>query len=292
LVLKYLFFLYWVFIEPSASGLGLYITKIFIHFIKWITAITLFLLSFLKIFYWTLIGAFKLLTHFLVSNYISFLWIQFILFAIGVYGWTFDVIKESSYEGRYTSRIRWYWRSFVYLFVGSEVLIFATLILTQLAFSASPNANLGGTWPPFGIPKFDYRGLATVNLIILITSGISANCSLRAANRRDLPAALDYLIYTILLGWVFLIVQFVVEYQILTFSFQDSSFGSIFYMATGLHGSHVLVGVLWLQMCWFRLKKHNFQADDRLSFRMCVLYWHFVDVVWVFIYWLFYMYNS
>jgi cytochrome c oxidase subunit 3 len=141
----------------------------------------------------------------------------------------------------------------------------------------------GGTWPPQGTEVFDPWHLPLVNTLILLTSGTTvtwAHHSLLHNNRRGLIWGL---ILTIALGATFTGIQ-VYEYSNAAFSFAGNIYGSTFFMATGFHGAHVLIGTVFLTVCLFRARAGHFTPQQHFGFEAAAWYWHFVDVVWLFLF--------
>jgi cytochrome c oxidase subunit 3 len=152
-------------------------------------------------------------------------------------------------------------------------------------FNASlfPTEAVGSVWPPQGIETFDPWHLPFVNTVILLTSGTTvtwAHHALRVGNRQGL---LMGLILTIALGVTFTFVQ-AYEYQHAAFTFAGGIYGSTFFMATGFHGAHVIIGTIFLTVCLGRAYKNHFKPDHHFGFEAAAWYWHFVDVVWLFLF--------
>ena len=143
---------------------------------------------------------------------------------------------------------------------------------------------IGSTWPPAGIETFDPWHLPLINTLILLCSGAAATWAHHAIahenNRKDL---INGLIIAILLGVLFTIFQ-AYEYTHAAFSFSGNIYGANFFMATGFHGFHVIVGTIFLAVCLFRALKGHFTPESHIGFEAAAWYWHFVDVVWLFLF--------
>jgi len=213
--------------------------------------------------------------------------LTFLVFFVSIYGWFKDMIIEGTFEGRYTSYVQWNIKCGFLLFIASEIMFFFGLFWSYFYAALSPTSAIGGVWPPLGIEAPDPLGLPLLNTLILLYSGLMVNISLKAIRARQRTTMLTFLFFTILLGIGFEILQ-VCEYCWLKFCISDSVYGSVFYMTTGTHGVHVLVGLTWLIISFFRAFKHHFRADSHLNIKLAAWYWHFVDIVWILVYLIYY----
>ena len=155
-----------------------------------------------------------------------------------------------------------------------------------------PMEAIGSTWPPVGIETFDPWHLPLINTLILLCSGAAATWAHHAIahenNRKDL---INGLIIAILLGILFTVFQ-VYEYTHAAFSFSGNIYGANFFMATGFHGFHVIVGTIFLAVCLLRALKGHFTQESHIGFEAAAWYWHFVDVVWLFLFAAIYIWGS
>jgi len=202
--------------------------------------------------------------------------------------WWRDVVREATYQGHHTVAVARGLRYGMLLFILSEVMFFVAFFWAFFHASLAPAVGLGAVWPPVGIQVLDPWGLPALNTAILLTSGASvtwAHHALVAGYRQSAVAAL---VVTVALAAVFTAVQGF-EYVEAPFSISDGVYGSTFYMATGFHGFHVLVGTLFLAVCLVRARWGHFTPRHHVGFEAAAWYWHFVDVVWlilfVAIYW-------
>jgi cytochrome c oxidase subunit 3 len=206
------------------------------------------------------------------------------LFFIVIMGaWFWDVIVEGTYEGHHTKMVQRGLRYGMILFIVSEVMFFFGLFWAFFHSSLSPNIEIGAVWPPKGIIPFDPWKIPLLNTIILLTSGASitwAHHALVAGNRSEVT---DGLLLTVMLGGIFSVFQ-AYEYAHAFFTIKDTVYGSVFYLATGFHGFHVIIGTLFLAVCLWRHLNYHFTNTHHFGFEAAAWYWHFVDVVWLFLF--------
>jgi cytochrome c oxidase subunit III len=212
----------------------------------------------------------------------------FILLFLTMRFWWRDVTKESVVEHAHTNEVSHGLRVGMALFIASEVMFFAAF------FWAFFHHSLGfGTsvvqWPPEGIEVLEAWTLPFYNTIILLTSGGTVTRAHLFVERGDNKSAAQWLYITAALGVIFLGLQ-VFEYGHATYKLTDGIYPSTFYLATGFHGFHVFVGTVFLLVCAVRAQKNQFSANKHIGFQAAAWYWHFVDVVWLFlfvwVYWL------
>ena len=150
-------------------------------------------------------------------------------------------------------------------------------------FPKNSPMTLRGVWPPKGVETFPTFGLPLMNTLILLLSGCTVTWAHHALREGDRDGLIKGLGYTILLGLLFTGVQ-AYEYGHATFTFTGGIYSSTFYMATGFHGAHVIIGTTFLIVCYFRAKKGHFKPEHHFGFEAAAWYWHFVDVVWLFLF--------
>jgi cytochrome c oxidase subunit III len=220
------------------------------------------------------------------------------VFGAGVIGvlytmlsWWTDVIREATYEGYHTRVVQLSHRYGMIMFIASEVMFFVAWFWAYFDASLYPNdplqytrvETLGGTWPPKGIETFDPWHLPLLNTLILLTSGTTVTWAHHALLHNDRQGLKLGLWLTVLLGLVFTFVQ-AYEYSHAAFGFKGSIYGATFFMATGFHGAHVIIGTIFLAVCLFRTYLGHFTPRQHLGFEFAAWYWHFVDVVWLFLF--------
>jgi len=147
----------------------------------------------------------------------------------------------------------------------------------------APTVEIGCSWPPFGLQTVDAFGVPLLNTVILLTSGATLTWAHHAIVEGDRKGGITGLATTIGLAVVFTGLQ-VMEYIEAPFTLSDGIYGSTFYLATGFHGFHVFVGTVFLTVCLFRHLNYHFTKEHHLGFEFAAWYWHFVDVVWLFLF--------
>lgn len=253
---------------------------------------------------WPIVGAFSALALFVgvvmfLHGYTAgkiLLPAGLLMVILTLYVWWKDVVKEGLVEKHHTSVVRHGLRLGMALFISSEVMFFFVFFWSFFKFSLAPelvfdgthifetgSTVIAGTWPPSGIETFDPWDIPFINTLILLLSGTTvtwAHYALLNNNQRDLVRGLTI---TVILGVIFTCLQ-VYEYHHATFGFKEGIYPSNFYMATGFHGAHVLIGTIFLAVCLIRAKKGQLSPEGHLGFEFAAWYWHFVDVVWLFLF--------
>ena len=160
-------------------------------------------------------------------------------------------------------------------------------------FNASlfPTEAIGNVWPPADIKTFDPWDIPLINTLILLLSGTTVTWAHQALEEGDKKSFVQGLALTVFLGFCFSLLQ-VYEYQHAKFNFSGNIYGSVFYMATGFHGFHVIIGTIFLAVCWWRAKNDKYKKDEFFGFEAAAWYWHFVDVVWLFLFASIYIWGS
>lgn len=200
-----------------------------------------------------------------------------------IYTWWRDIIREATFEGQHTSMVQLSMRIGIILFITSEVIFFFAFFWAFFHSRINPTIELGSVWPPKGIETIDAWGFPFLNTILLLSSGATCTWSHHAILRGERQRAIFSLILTIILAAVFTGVQ-LLEYCSASFNISDRVFGSTFYIATGFHGFHVFIGTCFLTVCLFRLLSYHFTQQHHFGFEAAAWYWHFVDVVWLFLF--------
>lgn len=213
------------------------------------------------------------------------------LLIICILFWVRDVIREAVYLGCHTKEVERGLSLGFILFIVSEVCLFVSLFWAFFHSSLSPAIDIGMTWPPKGIDPIDPFAIPLLNTVILISSGVTITWAHYKLLSRDKLNTIIALGLTIALGVFFTGLQ-LYEYKESTFTIADSVYGSCFYLATGFHGAHVLLGTIFLTVCYWRILQDQFNHLHHLWFETSSWYWHFVDVVWLFLYVCIYWWGS
>ena len=223
------------------------------------------------------------LTFHSFSNSLNILYVGLIsvIYSMGL--WFRDVTNEGTYLGNHTLAVQRGLNMGVGLFIVSEALFFLAIFWAFFHSALSPTIELGASWPPLGIDSINPFELPLLNTIILLSSGVTityAHHSLIQGNRKG---ALYGTLATIILAVIFTFFQGV-EYSVSSFTISDSVYGSCFYFGTGFHGLHVIIGTAFLVVGLWRLAAYHLTDHHHLGYESGILYWHFVDVVWLFLY--------
>ena len=208
--------------------------------------------------------------------------------------WWRDIIAEA-HRGDHTPVVGLHLRYGMLMFIASEVMFFVAWfwaffdasLFTGEAAQVARVAETGGIWPPQGIEVFNPWHLPLVNTLILLTSGTTVTWAHHALLNGDRKGLKWGLLLTVILGALFTAVQ-AYEYAHAAFAFNRDNganiYGSTFFMATGFHGFHVLIGTIFLIVCLFRALAGDFTPKQHFGFEAAAWYWHFVDVVWLFLF--------
>lgn len=238
---------------------------------------------------WPLIGALSAITIIIglikwFHNYNSFLFlIASINTILIIYQWWRDIVREGTFQGLHTYTVTIGLRWGIILFITSEVFFFISFFWGFFHNSLSPNIELGIIWPPKGIQPFNPLQIPLLNTLILLTSGLTVTWAHHRLIENNYKQTFQGLLLTVILGIYFSILQGY-EYIEAPFCISDSTYGSSFFIATGFHGIHVIIGTTFLLVCLIRHLNNHFSSIHHFGFEAAAWYWHFVDVVWLFLY--------
>nr|WIM51565.1 cytochrome c oxidase subunit 3 [Franciscoloa roseicapillae] len=230
-------------------------------------------------------GVFMVITSILYSMNFGLnynLYLSLIFTVLSFYGWLRDVVSEGFLEGNHTLLVQKGLKMGMILFIVSEVLFFLSFFWSLFYCSISPSVEIY-SWPPVGVVSLDPMGVPLLGTLVLISSGVSITWSHHSTMEGNKDDTMTSLVLTILMGVTFTALQ-CMEYFETSFSISDSIFGSIFFMSTGFHGIHVIIGTSMLTVCLFRVMKDQFSAKHHVGYEASIWYWHFVDVVWLLLY--------
>jgi cytochrome c oxidase subunit 3 len=229
-------------------------------------------------------------------------WLMAIGFAMIIWvmiGWWREVAKEGA-EGDHTPVVAIGLRYGMILFIVSEVMFFVAWFWGFFEFAIFEHARVGETWdatnplyadalarfkswPPAGVETFDPFHLPLINTLVLLLSGTTVTWAHHALQHNDRSGAKLGLLLTVVLGMAFTALQ-VIEYSHAGFTYDGTLYGSAFFMATGFHGAHVVIGTIFLAVCLMRLMMGGMTPTKHIGFEFAAWYWHFVDVVWLFLF--------
>nr|YP_009501910.1 cytochrome c oxidase subunit III [Freysuila caesalpiniae]AWU48914.1 cytochrome c oxidase subunit 3 [Freysuila caesalpiniae] len=197
--------------------------------------------------------------------------------------WWRDIQRESTFQGNHTHSVMISMKYGMILFISSEILFFFSFFWSFFHHSLSPSHEMGLMWPPLSIISFNPLNIPLMNTIILLSSGVSVTWAHSSMCSNNFFQTKKSLMITIIMGLYFSFLQFY-EYLSSPFCISDSVYGSTFFITTGFHGIHVIIGTLFLIHVTLRLNKIHFSISHHLGMEMSIWYWHFVDVVWLFLY--------
>nr|ABL09083.1 cytochrome c oxidase subunit III [Onchidella borealis] len=197
--------------------------------------------------------------------------------------WWRDVIRESTFQGHHTTYVANGLKVGFALFIVSEVCFFFAFFWAFFHSSLSPAVEIGACWPPVGVQTLNPFQVPLLNTSVLLLSGVSITWCHHSIKEGNKFSAQQGLFSTVALGAYFMFLQYS-EYAETSFTIADSVYGSLFFMITGFHGLHVIVGTIFLSVCLYRLISYHFTSDHHVGFLAAAWYWHFVDVVWLFVY--------
>nr|YP_009164275.1 cytochrome c oxidase subunit III [Amynthas corticis]AIR76372.1 cytochrome c oxidase subunit III [Amynthas corticis] len=217
--------------------------------------------------------------------------IAILLIMMSMYQWWRDVVREGTYMGHHTSPVAVGLRWGMILFITSEVMFFFAFFWAFFHSSLAPTPEIGCSWPPTGISPLNPFSVPLLNTAVLLASGVTvtwAHHSLMGGMRTN---SIQALTITVMLGAYFTIPQ-AGEYIAAPFTIADSVYGTTFFVATGFHGLHVLIGSSFLLICLLRTLLHHSSNGHHFGFEAAAWYWHFVDVVWICLYLCIYWWGS
>jgi cytochrome c oxidase subunit 3 len=210
--------------------------------------------------------------------------------AATLFVWWRDVLHEGRVDKAHTAPVQHGLRFGMALFIISEVMFFVAFFWAYFGAAFFPIAPLTdtwaiakGVWPPEGIITFDPFDLPFINTLILLLSGTTLTWAHHALLHGHMNDVIRGLKYTVILGVCFTLLQ-AYEYSHAAFGLADGKYAATFYLATGFHGLHVIIGTIFLAVMLARAKRGTLTKQNHLGFEFAAWYWHFVDVVWLFLF--------
>lgn len=266
----------------------------FFHLVNWSPWPIIVSLSLLEILF--------LVVILLIVQKNNFFWgWGIIILVVSIFCWFRDVMRESAYEGEHSIEVQRGLKIGMILFIISEIMFFVSFFWGYFHFSFSPSIEIGGIWPPYGIQVFNPREVPLYNTLLLLLSGVSITwvhhkivekkkitkkninvikqkvVNMTYENISVIP--LGYII-TLILAYLFTDTQ-IKEYTFSNFSINDGNYSTIFFLLTGFHGFHVLLGTCFLFVMFIYLCGYNIARDQHVGVECAIWYWHFVDIVWI-----------
>nr|YP_010937775.1 cytochrome c oxidase subunit III [Ossuaria sichuanensis]WKW96222.1 cytochrome c oxidase subunit III [Ossuaria sichuanensis] len=197
--------------------------------------------------------------------------------------WWRDVTRESTFQGMHTYKVIKSMKLGMILFILSEVLFFTSFFWAFFHSSLSPSMEIGLNWPPKGIMVFNPLNIPLLNTMILLSSGVSITWAHNSLFNKNYNQMVQSMILTLIMGFYFTVLQ-AYEYMESSFCISDSVYGATFFVATGFHGLHVIIGSLFIMVSLLRILNLHISDNHHVGFEASAWYWHFVDVVWLFLY--------
>jgi cytochrome c oxidase subunit 3 len=213
------------------------------------------------------------------------------LVSLSIIQWWRDVIREATFQGHHTSYVINGLRWGIVLFITSEVCFFLAFFWAFFHRSLSPTPELGCCWPPEGITPLNPFSVPLLNTAVLLARGVTVTWAHHRLIEGNRTRAIQALSLTVALGMYFTYLQ-AGEYAVAPFTIADRVYGSTFFVATGFHGLHVLIGSTFLLVCLLRTINYHFSSGHHFGFEAAAWYWHFVDVVWICLYICIYWWGS
>jgi cytochrome c oxidase subunit 3 len=205
--------------------------------------------------------------------------------------WFRDVISEGTYLGNHTLAVQRGINIGFALFIVSEIFFFLAIFWAFFHSAIGPDIEIGAQWPPAGIQTINPFELPLLNTILLLSSGVTVTYAHHSLIQGNRAGTLYGLVFTIILALVFTTLQGV-EYTVSSFTISDGVFGSCFYFGTGFHGLHVIIGTIFIVVGLWRTLAYHLTTNHHLGLEAGILYWHFVDIVWLFLYIFIYYWGS
>nr|QKZ95161.1 cytochrome c oxidase subunit III [Habrobracon hebetor] len=238
---------------------------------------------------WPLIMSFSLIILMIglikwFSEYNNYLMILgYLLNLLVMFQWWRDVIRESTFQGNHNFYVMKGLRLGMILFIISEIMFFLSFFWSYFHMFLSPSIEIGNLWPPKNILIFNPYNIPLLNTLILLSSGVSITWCHYSMLMNNLKESKYSILITMLLGIMFIFFQYM-EYKESYFSIADSIYGSVFFLMTGFHGFHVIMGIIFIFISMIRFFNKHYSTIHHLGFETSTWYWHFVDVVWLFLY--------
>jgi len=205
--------------------------------------------------------------------------------------WWRDVIREATFEAKHNAYVRRNLKLGFILFIVSEIRFFFGLFWSFFYYALDPVIWIGCSWPPYAIEPVDWKKIPTLNTCILLLSAATVTVAHKSLRADDYDTTLIGFAATLFCACLFTLCQ-AYEYVVLPYNMSDSVYGSIFYMITGFHGFHVIIGAIFISICFARFLLFHFNPFHHVGFECAIWYWHFVDIVWLFVFFFVYIWGN
>lgn len=232
----------------------------------------------------------SLLNFFKETSYLNFTF-SLINCSFCMFFWWICYTKEASIEGKSSIYLDEGLKISIILFISSEIFFFFSFFWSYFHYFLAPIFEVGIIWPLEGLKIFEYNEVPLLNTLILLRSGMILTCSHYFLITNFKWACSFSLILTSFLGLIFSLLQSA-EYSSSFFRINDGSFGTVFFLLTGFHGLHVIIGTMFLLTTWFKINLSQLNYIEDIIFELSSWYWHFVDVVWLFLFFFLYYGNN
>lgn len=214
----------------------------------------------------------------------------FILVILIAKNWIGDIVKESTFIGLHTKSVKSSLLIGLFLLIVSEVIFFFSFFWALFHRALAPSIEIGTQWPPIFINILNPLTWPLFNSVLLVSSGAIVNLSFIYFIMKKNSYSIFWLNIRILLGVLFTSTQ-AFEFWSCRFTIRDGIFGTCFFVMTGFHGLHVIVGIIILTVQIIRIKNNHLSSNHRVGLVFAIWYWHFVDVVWLFLYLVIYLWS-
>nr|AWV83424.1 cytochrome oxidase subunit III [Aleeta curvicosta] len=228
----------------------------------------------------TFVSGMVMMFHF---QYYILLFFGLLILTLTMIQWWRDISREGTFLGNHTMIVVKGLKIGMILFIVSEIFFFVSFFWGFFHSSLSPTMEIGMIWPPVGIEPFNPMHIPLLNTMILLCSGVTITWAHHSMMEGKHNECVFSIMLTLMLGLYFTMLQ-IYEYMESSFCISDSIYGSTFFVATGFHGIHVIIGSSFIMICLMRQLKFHFSKIHHFGFEAAAWYWHFVDIVWLFLY--------
>nr|ACO40180.1 cytochrome c oxidase subunit 3 [Crassostrea ariakensis]AIM52306.1 cytochrome c oxidase subunit III [Crassostrea ariakensis]AIM52319.1 cytochrome c oxidase subunit III [Crassostrea ariakensis] len=213
------------------------------------------------------------------------------LLVFTTYNWVRDIINEATFQGFHTEKVQSGLTLCFILFLISELMLFFSFFWAFFHSALSSSVEIGCCWPPVGLECLDWSKVPLHNTALLVASSASITLSHHYLQSGDIWLSVVTYVGTLGLSVMFIKNQYE-EYAWSSFSISDGVYGSCFFMLTGLHGMHVIGGTCGLLFCLVRMMLLQFSTEHHIALTLAIWYWHFVDIVWLGLFFIIYIWGS